>query len=35
LLRGRLKKNNPFYLPRIGLYKEDNSSFVRLKTVLN
>ena len=35
LLRGRLKKNNPFYLPRIGLYSEDNSSFVRLKVVLN
>ena len=35
LLRGRLKKNNPFYLPRIGLYKEDALSFVRLKTVLN
>ncbi len=34
LLRGRLEKNNPFYLPRIGLYSEDTSSFVRLKAVL-
>lgn len=35
LMRGRLKKNNPFYLPRIDLYREDSTSFVRLKVILN
>jgi peptidoglycan/xylan/chitin deacetylase (PgdA/CDA1 family) len=34
LQRGRLKNNNPFYLPRIGFYKEDAPSFVRMKTIL-
>ena len=35
LIRGRLSKNNTFYLPRIGFYKEDATSFIRLKTILN
>ena len=35
LMRGRLKKNNPFYLPRIDLYSEDSAGFVRLKVILN
>ena len=34
LQRGRLKNNNLFYLPRIGFYKEDAPSFVRMKTIL-
>jgi len=28
------KNNNPFYLPRIGFYKEDAPSFVRMQTIL-
>jgi len=35
LMRGRLKKNNPFYLPRIDLYNGDSPGFVRLKVILN
>ena len=35
LMRGRLKKNNPFYLPRIDLYNGDSPGFVRLKLILN
>ena len=34
LIHGRIKKNNPFYLPRIGLYKEDLRSLARLKTLI-
>jgi len=34
LIHGRLKKNDPFYLPRIGLYKEDLKSLARLKTLI-
>ena len=34
LIHGRLKENNPFYLPRIGLYKEDLRSLARLKTLI-
>ena len=35
LMRGRLKKNNPFYLPRIDLYEEDSVGFIRLKVILS
>ena len=35
LIRGRLRKNNPFYLPRIDLYEDDFSSLVRLKVILS
>ena len=34
LIKGRLKKSNPFYLPRIDLYENDNEEAVRLKTLL-
>ena len=34
LTHGRLEKNNLFYLPRIGLYKEDLRSLARLKTLI-
>tara|TARA_Y100000590_G_scaffold261313_1_gene293389 strand:- start:1617 stop:2342 length:726 start_codon:yes stop_codon:yes gene_type:complete len=34
LIHGRLKKNDLFYLPRIGLYKEDLRSLARLKTLI-
>ena len=34
LVHGRLEKNNLFYLPRIGLYKEDLRSLARLKTLI-
>ncbi len=35
LMRGRLKKNNPYYLPRIDFYNGDSPGFVRLKVILN
>ena len=35
LIRGRLRKNNPFYLPRIDLYQDDFLSLVRLKVILS
>ena len=35
LMRGRLKKNNPLYLPRIDLYEEDSVGFIRLKVILS
>ncbi len=35
LIRGRLKKNDPFYLSRIDFYSEDSPGFVRLKTILD
>jgi len=34
LIHGRLKKKDIFYLPRIGLYKEDLRSLARLKTLI-
>ena len=34
LIKGRLNKSNPFYLPRIDLYEDDNGEVVRLKTLL-
>ena len=34
-MRGRLKKKDPFYLPRVDFYENDASSFVRLKTILS
>tara|TARA_A100001011_G_C14234291_1_gene810276 strand:+ start:111 stop:764 length:654 start_codon:yes stop_codon:yes gene_type:complete len=34
LIKGRLNNSNPFYLPRIDLYKNDNKEIVRLKTLL-
>jgi len=34
LIHGRLKEKKLFYLPRIGLYKEDLQSLARLKTLI-
>ena len=35
LIKGRLKKSNLHYLPRIDFYQENKTSFVRLKVVLS
>ena len=35
LIRGRLKKNNLYYLPRIDLYEENETSLVRLKVAIS
>jgi len=35
LIRGRLKKSNLYYLPRIDFYQENKISFVRLKVALS
>ena len=35
LIRGRLKKSDLYYLPRIDFYEENKTSFVRLKVALS
>jgi peptidoglycan/xylan/chitin deacetylase (PgdA/CDA1 family) len=35
LIRGRLRKSNIFYLPRIDIYEGDTDSIVRLKTTIS
>ena len=34
LIHGRLQNKDFFYLPRVGLYKEDLRSLARLKTLI-
>ena len=35
LIRGRLKKSDLYYLPRIDFYEDNKTSFVRLKVALS